>query len=137
MRSSVVYVNNKKIFTEFNMTKELKTAGEKQLEFKNSQLDTIQFLLKNAPDEATNSLLMQRFIDKKHEVEEFQNNFTQSNSEKIWGRISTYAKDFAELNGYELIIDSDGKKTVLYGEKGKDVTLPLLNYINKKYEGFQ
>lgn len=135
--NSVVYVDNLKLFNEFKMTKELKEKGEKELKFKNDQLDSIQFLLKIAPDERTKSLLMQRIIAHKQEVDEFESNFTQSNTDRIWSRMSLYSKEFAELNGYDFIISSDGGRSLLYGKKNKDVTLLLLNFINKKYEGFQ
>jgi outer membrane protein len=119
------------------MTKELKLTGEKELKFKNSQLDSLQYLLKIATDDKSKSALMQQFIHQKQFIYEFQRDYIQSNSEKIWGRISTYTKDFAESKGYDIIIGSNGKEQLIYGKKDKDITKPLLDYINKKYEGFQ
>lgn len=135
--SSIVYVDSNKLFTDFKMTKELKIAGEKELKFKNSQLDSLKFLLNVAHDENSKSALMQRFVSQKQSIDEFQRDYIQSNSEKIWSRISTYSKDFAESKGYDIIIGSNGKEQLLYGKKEKDITVLLLNFINKKYEGFQ
>lgn len=134
---SIVYVDSNKLFTDFKMTKELKVKGEKELQFKNHQLDSLQFLLKTTVDNHTRTGILQQLINQKQILEEFQLNYSQLNSEKIMERISIYTKDFAELNNYDLIIGSNGKQQLLYGKKDKDVTILLLNYLNKKYEGFQ
>ncbi|WP_162126059.1 OmpH family outer membrane protein [Flavobacterium phycosphaerae] len=135
--NSIVYVDNYKLFEGFRMTKELKEAGEKELRFKKIQLDSLQFLLNKAADNTSRSAIMQQLINQKQAIEEFQSNYSQSNSEKIWERISNYTKDFAELKHYDLVIGSNGKEQLLYGKKDKDVTVLLLDYLNKRYEGFQ
>jgi Skp family chaperone for outer membrane proteins len=135
--NSIVYVDSHKLFEEFKMTKEIKEAGEKKLRFKKHQLDSLQFLLKTVEDNDTRSVIMQQFINQKQIIEEFQLNYSQSNSDKIWERISNYSKDFAELKHYDLIIGSNGKEQLLYGKKDMNVTVLLLDYLNKKYEGFQ
>jgi len=134
---SIVYVDSNKLFTEFKMTKELKIKGEKELQFKKHQLDSLQFLLKATVDNDRRSAILQQLINEKQIIEEFQLNYSQLNSEKIMERISIYTKDFAELNDYDLIIGSRGKDQLLYGKKDKDVTVLLLQYLNEKYEGFQ
>ena len=135
--STIVYVDNNKLFNDFKMTKELKDKGEKELRFKNTQLDSLQFLLKITSDENSKSEIMQRFIHQKQDIDEFQQHYIQLNSDKIWSRISEYTKNFSELKGYTIVIGSNGKQNVLYGVREKDITVPLLNFINKKYEGFQ
>ena len=41
-----------------------------------------------------------------------------------------------KLKGYDFILNSNNNQTVLAGNKDKDVTKELLNFINEKYEGF-
>lgn len=132
----IVYVDSNALFNNFQMTKELKIDGEKELRMKTNQIDSLQNLLKSVSDENTKSLLIQRLISKKQEVEAFQNEFTQLNTQKIWAKIDTYTKDFAEAEDYDFIIGFNRKEQLLYGKKDKDITKLLLNYINKKYEGF-
>ncbi len=135
--NSIVYANSEALFSEFRMTHELKVAGEKELRIKNSQIDSLQNLLRLTADESSKSALIEILINKRQEVDEFHNQFIQSNSQKIWLRIAAYSNDYATLKGYELILNSNNNQTVLAGNKNKDVTKELLNFINKKYEGFQ
>ncbi len=134
--SSIVYVDSNTLFNDFQMTRELKTDGEKELRRKTSQIDSLQNLLQSASDENTKSFLLQSIISKKQEIEAFQNEFTQLSTQKIWSKIDTYTKDFAEAEDYDFIIGFNRKEQLLYGKKDKDITKLLLNYINKKYEGF-
>jgi outer membrane protein len=119
------------------MTKELQIEGEKMLELKKRELDSLKLLLKSELIKEKSSLLMQHYLVKRQEIDEYQVTFVKYNTEKIWDRISTYTTDFAMLNDYDMIIDADEKKSILYGDKEHDVTLDLLKYINMKYEGYQ
>lgn len=134
--NTIVYVNSQKLFDEFKMTQELKLAGEKELRIKKHQLDSLQVELKNGTDNSSRSVIMQQLINQKQIVEEFQVRYSQLNSEKIWNRISKYTEDFATSNNFDFIISSNGKEQLLYGKKSKDVTVVLLQYINKRYEGY-
>ena len=134
--NSIVYVDSNQLFSGFKMTKELKNAGEKELRLKNAQIDSLQTSLKLAADDNYKSFIIKQLISKKQEIDEFEKEYAQLNSEKIWSRIDAYTKDFGEAKGYDFIIGSNGKGQLFYGKKEKDVTKLLLNYINKKYEGF-
>lgn len=134
--SSIVYVNSNELFTEFKMTKELKLAGEKEIRLKNSQIDSLRNLVSLTSDESSKSVLIEQLINKKQEIAEFENQYTQLNSQKIWSRIAVYSSDYAKLKGYDFILNSNNNQTVLAGNKDKDVTKELLNFINEKYEGF-
>ncbi|MCF6133248.1 OmpH family outer membrane protein [Flavobacterium wongokense] len=137
MPASTVYVDSEKLFTEFKMTKELKKAGEHQLQLKTAKLDSLQLQVRMTQDEKTRALIMQEFIKQQQEIDAFQQEFTALNSKNIWARIATYSADYAEAKGYDFILNSNNNQTVLAGSKKKDITGQLLNYINKKYEGFQ
>jgi outer membrane protein len=134
--NSIAYVDSQKLFDEFKMTQELKLAGEQELRLKKHQLDSLQIELKNGTDNSTRSVIMQQLINQKQILEEFQARYSQLNSEKIWNRISSYTQDFANSNNFDFIIGSNGKQQLLYGKKSKDVTETLLQYINKRYEGY-
>jgi len=118
------------------MTKELKLAGEKEIRLKNSQIDSLRNLVSLTSGETSKSVLIEQLINKKQEIAEFENQYTQLNSQKIWSRIAVYSSDYAKLKGYDFILNSNNNQTVLAGNKDKDVTKELLNFINEKYEGF-
>lgn len=134
-KNATVYVDNNKLFNEFRMTKELKKEGEKELSEVKKQIDSISIKLNLVSSENEKSNLIQEIINRRQYIEEFQLHFTQTNSDKIWSRIESYAKDYAEKNNIELIIGKQFKGDVIYGSKKIDETDMLLTYINKKYEG--
>ena len=138
LQPKVVYVDNVKIFNDFNMTKELKLSGEKEFNFKKTYLDSLYLKLQSSeisPQEK--KILMQEFIQKKEELEQFNQIFASEQSSKIWTRIKSYTSEFSKENKYKLIIGSENKSNVLFADEDIDVTNDLLTYINKKYEGLK
>ncbi|KGO78775.1 hypothetical protein Q763_16745 [Flavobacterium beibuense F44-8] len=133
-KNSLVYVQSSTVFESFNMMKEMKKAGEKELRDRANKVDSLYYLL-NMPDTPDKEKLTMIFIEEKKQLEAFQQEFVNVESEKIRSRISSYAKDFADANGYELILASQPNVNILYGENSLDVTKEFIDYINKKYEG--
>jgi outer membrane protein len=128
-----VYVDNEELFNSFNMTKELKRSGEK--EFNSKKTITNSLYTKINSSEITLSekkILMQKFIQSKEELEQFNQNFALEESIKIRSRIHSYRAEFSKENKYQLIIGSQNKQSVLFPDENIDVTNELLTYINKK-----
>lgn len=136
--NKIVYVDNNKLFENFNMTKELKKAGEKEFNIKKVRVDSLYTSLQSPTiSSADKKIIMQQFIQQKEELEQFNEYFASEQSSKIWTRIKSYSSEFSKENKYELIIGSENKINVLYANETIDVTNDLLTYINKKYEGLK
>jgi len=135
---NVAYVNNVKVFENFNMTKELKKAGEKEFNKRKLHLDSL-YLKLQSPDISSfdKKNLMQQFLREKEELNQFNDYFASEQSAKIWIRIKSYSSEFSKENDYQLIINSDDKGNVLFAAESIDVTDNFLAYINKKYEGIK
>ncbi|MFH6994554.1 OmpH family outer membrane protein [Flavobacterium sp. FlaQc-48] len=133
-----VYVDNEKLFNSFVMTKELKGLGEKEFNAKKISLDSL-YLKLQSPEitDSEKKILMQRFVQGKEELNQFNEYFASEQSSKIWARIKSYSSEFSKENKYQLIIGSENKGNVLYADEDIDVTNDLLTYINKKYEGIK
>ena len=131
----IVYVNNSKLFEEFKMTKEMKTIGEKEFTNKKTFLDSLYAQLQGNLNEQEKELLMKEFVSKREEFDQFNQTFVVEESDKIWSRINSYAKDFSKENNYNLIIGSNNKQDILFADESIDVTKELLDYLNKKYSG--
>jgi outer membrane protein len=120
------------------MTKELKLSGEKEFNSQKTHLDSLYLKLQSSeisPQEK--KILMQEFIQKKEELEQFNQIFASEQYSKIWARIKSYTSEFSKENKYKLIIGSENKSNVLFADEDIDVTNDLLTYINKKYEGLK
>jgi outer membrane protein len=134
--NKVVYVDNVKLFDGFNMTKELKRIGEKQFNARKLQLDSLYVKLQSpAISEKDKKSLMPQFIQGKQELEQFNQNFANTEVTKIWSRIHDYTDEFSKQHSYKLIIGSENKQAVLFADDDINITGELLSFINKKYEG--
>lgn len=74
-------------------------------------------------------------MQRKEALEAFNQNFATEESAKIWKRISSYIKEYAEQNAYDIILGSDQNQTVLYSNEQHNITKEVLVFINTKYEG--
>lgn len=132
----IVYVNNSKLFDDFNMTKEMKRVGEREFNVRKNSLDVLYSKLQSQKkSEGEKKMLIQQFIQGKEELEQFNQSFATEETSKIWSRIQGYTSEFSQENKYQLVIGSQNKQSVLYADENIDVTNELLTYINKKYEG--
>jgi outer membrane protein len=134
----IVYVDNIKLFDNFNMTKELKKLGEKEFNLQKTKVDSLYATLQSPEiSSSEKKLVMQQFIQQKEELEQFNQYFAAEQSSKIWARIKSYSSEFSKENKYKLIIGSENKSNVLFADENIDITNDLLTYINKKYEGLK
>jgi outer membrane protein len=132
----IVYVNSMELFEQFKMTKELKRTGEKQF---NEQKTVVEGLYNQLQDssitEDQKKVIMQEFMQRKEALEAFNQNFAIEESAKIWKRISSYIKEYAQQNSYDIILGADQNQTVLYANEQQNLTKEVLRFINSKYEG--
>lgn len=134
----IVYVDNVKLFDGFYMTREMKQVGEKEFKERKKILDSLYAKLQsNSISEAEKKHLMPQFIQRKEELENFNQKFAGEESLKIWSRIHSYIDNYSKEANYKLIIGSQNKESILFADKEVDKTNELLAYINKKYEGIK
>lgn len=134
--NSVFYIDNIKLFDGFKMTQEMKLAGEKEFNQRKHTLDSLYLEVQREDiSEQHKESLMQSFISKREEFDQFNKAFAQEESSKIWLRINNYTKEFSKENNYKLIIGSSNQGNVLFADESIDITTELLYYINKKYDG--
>lgn len=135
--SSVMYVvNNEQLFSEFRMSKELKQKGERLVKMQKARLDSLNVQFALAEGEAQKQQVYDMILQEKDKMLQFNEAYSSEETAKIWKRIEGYVKDYAKLRQYEVIIGSQMQGDVLYYDQKRDITSDLLNYINKRYEGF-
>lgn len=135
--SSAVYVvDNEKLFEGFSMTKETKREGEHMVKLQKIRLDSLNVQFAMAESAAQKQQVYDRILQEKDKMLQFNETYSSEETAKVWKRIEGYVKDYAELKQYGLIIGSQVQGDVLYHDQKRDVTADLLNYINKRYEGF-
>lgn len=147
-KTKVGVVNTKDLFLKFRMTIQTRTslttftqANERDLDKIKTQLLKLDNLLKS--DSISNKKGLESEIVRLVNIYENRNqvyqdslvNLIEREDVKIWSRIHNYSKDFANENGFDLVIKNKDELDILYFNSTIDITDDLLVYINKKYEG--
>ncbi|WP_318580817.1 OmpH family outer membrane protein [Flavobacterium columnare] len=130
----VVCVNNAKLFEGFNMTKEMKKAGDREFRTQKAVLDSLYAKI-NTPGNENNENLNKEFILKRNEFEQASQAFVMEESAKIWKRLQEYVQEYATQQNYQVVIGSTQEQQVIYANPKVDITLDLIQFSNQKYEG--
>lgn len=147
---SVVYIDNTKIFHDFDMTKSLEkelvhdqqkrkyTLDSLKLEFQswNKGVDSVIRTGKPSGELVLKTRQFENYI-KNRETELQQQDINQAKDldAKIWGQINQYVEEYGKENDYDIVLGVSGGGNVMYGKKEKDKTDDVIKYINKKYRG--
>ena len=133
-KNEIVYVDNMKLFDGFNMSKEMKKVGERQFNAQKLKIDSLYFKIQNSNADQQ-KVLMKEYVVLKQNFEQNNQQFAFEESQKIWKRLNSYINDFSSEKKYKLIIGSEKKGDVLYGDEKLDITNEIINFVNSKYEG--
>jgi outer membrane protein len=124
-----------KLFENFAMTKEVKQRGENEFNRRKLEIENLYTKLNITTDEKSRRQIFEKIVKAKNDLDAFNQAFINEESNKIWVRINNYTQLFSNTQKYKLIVGSEGKETVLFGDPALDVTNQLVAFMNKKYEG--
>lgn len=133
----VVFVDKVKVFEEFQMTKESKSFAEKEFSSKKQFLDSLYVKLQRDLPQDKKEVLMKTFVEKRDELDSFNQNFGFQESEKIWSRLIQYSEEFSKKKGYRLILFSEKGSNILNADVELDVTNSFIEFANNRYSGFK
>lgn len=143
----IVYVDNVRVFQEFEMTKELGAQNEKKfqpvIQVFDSLVKDIQQLeatLKEKKkitekDRLEYAKRQKIVIEKEQELERIKSIVKEDINNKVWERLNGYIKEYGEQNGITLILGAQGQGNIMYGESPSDITDDFIAYANFKFEG--
>lgn len=133
----IVYIDNQKLFDNFQMTKDLKKNGETEFNLRKKEIDSLYLKVQGNMGESERESIMKLLISKREEFDYFNQTYASSEAIKIWNRIDSYVLKFSEEKEYKIIIGANSKRDVLFADKEIDVTQELIDYVNKRYEGLK
>ncbi len=126
-----------------------KQYQEKQQEWK-ANLDTLERTLKAAvkyyeqtqmdkpekrQQEDKINRLQTGYQQYRQNVQELAAKEDEKMTRGVYNQVSTFVRDYAEKNGYHLIIGANHTSNVLYGEGNYDLTDEVLAALNQHYKG--
>lgn len=142
-KKKIAFVDLNKVFSEFNMTKELSASLDEMNEVYNNYLDSLNQLSpdpfadayeKKYSEEKTQR---QMAIEKvNYEISLEQQKKAEEAEQMVWKRLNEYVNNYGAENRYDMIIGSSGNGTVMYGGDQMNITDELIVYVNNKYNGF-
>jgi outer membrane protein len=132
------YVDSQRVFSEFEMSKELKAQLETAVNQRKYVLDSLKQPLGGDLSQVNPNYvayLRENIERKEQEFTEANQALAQSYDQQIWTRINQYAKEFGQMHGYEYVFGADGTGTLMYANSSLDLTDDFVRYINQQYTG--
>ena len=136
-KQEVVYIDSVKLFSGFNMTKDIKKIEEAKINKQGKELDSLYAIFQVVTDKETPPFknLQQQIANKSKAFQELQDNYKYTLSNKVWSRLNAYVKEYAQNNSLKIVLGANGYGNVLFGDESLDITDQILEFSNKKYEG--
>lgn len=131
----VVYVDNVKVFSSFNMSKDLDRTHQKNLQKQKKTVDSIIAILQSADQNNPNEEMQRRFVFENNKLKEMGEYFTNNVSQQVWSRINSYMQEYGVQNNYTIIMGTQGNGNIMYAQKELDITDSFIEFANQKYEG--
>lgn len=144
---SIAYVQNMKLYAEFDLAKELDNELQAFSKNRTNELDSLTLIFENmtADFERMNEIPAQAyqsyndlrnailFREKNYEEELLA--LSQEYDRQIWERINNYVKDYAEENNYDMVLGANGNGNLMFATDTLDITDELIQYCNTNYNG--
>lgn len=129
-QKKVVYVDIGKLLDGYRFRKDLQNVAESNIHKINKIIDSLN-MVKRVNDSPTVDSVLHRA---KNALAQYYEVSNQEATKKIWERLNPSIEAYGKKKHYEIIIGANGAGTVLYGDKDKDITEDLLEYLNDSYE---
>ena len=146
-QTKIAYIDVELLMKDYEATKALETVLKSKQEVMAKELDSIgaPFQLKvqqyyqnvqkmsaKKRTEAENALQQeQQFIQaKQQQASQALQLENQEKSELLTKRVDSFVADYAKLKGYQLILGTSGKGTVMYGDETLNITTEILEILN-------
>jgi outer membrane protein len=151
-RPKTAFVNLNKLYSEFEMKKQLETQLLTVQDIRKKTLDSLGLTLNQLSrnlesmnvkeDEMLYRKMAMEFDNRRQEFAYKQELFEKDNqtmtdqyNTQIWKQLNQYVKDYGDKNGYSYIMGGDGSGTMMYANQGADLTETLLAYTNERFKG--
>ena len=133
-QKKTAFAKKERLFAEFEGKKELERRLLMLQDRHRKVLDSMGLAhgLSELPREVLDRRLRQ--VESLFAEEEMKE--SESFTEQIWKQIDTYVAAYAEQEGIDYLFGTQKHGTVMYGSQAEDVTDEIIEYANRKYNGF-
>lgn len=129
----VVFMDNFKVFEEFEMKRDYDAMLEKELGGERSSLDSMARALESLKDQTELARKKTELYEKQQLFEQKFGELSDKYTKEVYSRLNKYIESYGKERGYKLIVGSTGDGNVMYVDTTVNVTDDLLKYVNKEY----
>jgi len=144
--AATYYVETDKVFNEYGGTKLIKNNFIKKQEGQKSLLDSMLAEIQVRETGVNISALTEQqkvsFLTKRNAYTRLMNEYQQKNEEEfqqaqqaLWIQINQYIKDYGTENKITYILGATGTGNLMYADTSYNITKPIVEYINTRFEG--
>lgn len=131
----IVYMDNTKVFSEFNLTKDIIKEHQKDIDRQKFKVDSLAAVLHSRSSNDSDGVAEGLFVAENNKLRQLSEYYSSEVSHQVWERINDYMREYGELSQYSLILGATGNGNIMYGDKLLDITEDFLEFANNKYEG--
>lgn len=125
------YVDMFKLVSEFELQKEYSDQAKAELGKQKAMIDSVVFAEKLKDPATSERIKSELYTVLQRKTEEANKEIEQM----IWKRLNPYLEEYGKEKGYEFIFGASGTGSILYADKGKDITEDMIKYVNERYHG--
>jgi outer membrane protein len=140
--TSVKSADLEKVFSDFEMTKEMDEKYKSKTSIMSTEIDSLDKIILRLQQktqripadievksnikvlEYNRSILLESVADIKVEFEG-----------QIWNRLEIMIKDYSQENNLTLLVSNNNDRNILFTKGSIDITEDLIYYVNQKYRG--
>jgi outer membrane protein len=128
----VVFVDNYKLFEEFEMKKSLDKKIEKEFAIEKQKLDQMAIAFQNAiPKEKEK--LKQDYVLYESKFNETFTKVSDEYTKEVYSKLNEFIKEFGKKNNYDIIIGTGGQGNIMYVDTNVNITNKLIKFVNTKF----
>lgn len=134
----IAYIDFTEVYNGFKYKLELEKDFEKVVKARQHILDSLKYQLTikgSSKDTSGYNILLDQYSYNKRVFEHNNNLLQEEYYNKIVKQLNQYVFEFGDENGYDFIFGANGNGSLMYGNKGKNISDKVIIYINEKFDG--
>lgn len=127
------YVDIEKMVNDYALKKQMEHDAGENLNKIQHAIDSMEMIRKTVGGN-TPTLLDTQIVRAKAVYQEYYTASANEMNKQVWNRLNPLLEEYGKEKGIELLIGATGNGSLLYADKGRDLTNDLIEYINRKHE---
>jgi outer membrane protein len=140
------FINMEKVYNEFELTQELtakltEVAGKRQSVLDSMEVQLVQLrkvIEQGNRDEQVYSSyrqLSEQFQYKQQSFAQDNEALSREYDQQVMKQLNQYIREFGEEKGYTFIYGANGNGSLMFAKDEKDISEPVISFVNNKYQG--